>query len=161
MLGCAGPASPHASEQQRAHSGDNLGVVTAELDERYAEAAVALWAAVGLTRPWNDPRADFARAARGSSSAVLGAFDGEKLVGTAMVGHDGHRGWVYYLAVAREAQGQGRGRAIMAACESWLRERGVPKLNLMVRTTNAEPQAFYDALGYGVDDVSVRSKRLA
>jgi ribosomal protein S18 acetylase RimI-like enzyme len=91
---------------------------------------------------------------------VLGAFDGEELVGTAMVGHDGHRGWVYYLAVAREAQGQGRGTALMAACESWLRERDVPKLNLMVRTANAEPQAFYHALGYEVDDVCVRSKRL-
>jgi ribosomal protein S18 acetylase RimI-like enzyme len=141
-------------------SGDNAGMVTAPLDERHAEAAVALWEAAGLTRPWNDARADFARAVRGPSSAVLGAFDGGELVGTAMVGHDGHRGWVYYLAVARSADGQGRGRAIMAACESWLRERDVPKLNLMVRRDNAEPQAFYDALGYAVDDVSVRSKRL-
>jgi ribosomal protein S18 acetylase RimI-like enzyme len=132
----------------------------AELDERQAEAAVALWEAVGLTRPWNDPRADFARAASGSSSAVLGAFDGETLVGTAMVGHDGHRGWVYYLAVAPEAQGHGCGTAIMAACHAWLGERDVPKLNLMVRTANAEAQAFYDALGYDVDDVCVRSKRL-
>jgi ribosomal protein S18 acetylase RimI-like enzyme len=132
----------------------------AELDERQAGAAVALWEAVGLTRPWNDPRADFARAASGSSSAVLGAFDGETLVGTAMVGHDGHRGWVYYLAVAPEAQGHGCGTAIMAACHAWLRERDVPKLNLMVRTANAEAQAFYDALGYDVDDVCVRSKRL-
>jgi ribosomal protein S18 acetylase RimI-like enzyme len=48
----------------------------------------------------------------------------------------------------------------MAACHAWLRERDVPKLNLMVRTANAEAQAFYDALGYDVDDVCVRSKRL-
>src|SRR4051812_20374203 len=100
------------------------------------------------------------RALRGPSSAVLGAFEGETLVGTSMVGHDGHRGWVYYLAVTREAQGEGRGRALMAACEAWLRERDIPKLNLMVRSSNAEPQAFDDALGYAVDDVCVRSKRL-
>src|SRR3954451_10726108 len=114
-------------EAAGARCGENSGVVTAELDERHAEAAVALWDAMGLTRPWNDAPADFARALRGPSSAVLGGFEGEALVGTAMVGHDGHRGWVYYLAVAREAQGEGRGRAIMAACEAWLRERDIPK----------------------------------
>lgn len=135
-------------------------MVTAELDERHAEAVVTLWEAVGLTRPWNDPYADFTRAVCGPSSAVLGAFDGQSLVGTAMVGHDGHRGWVYYLAVAPDARRQGCGAAIMAACEAWVRERDLPKINLMVRSTNAEPQAFYDALGYEVDDVSVRSKRL-
>ena len=82
------------------------------------------------------------------------------LIGTALVGHDGHRGWVYYLAIARQAQGEGRGAALMVACESWLRERGVPKLNLMVRRGNADAEAFYDALGYEVDAVCVRSRRL-
>jgi ribosomal protein S18 acetylase RimI-like enzyme len=77
-----------------------------------------------------------------------------------MVGHDGHRGWVYYLAVSADARGGGAGRALMAACEAWLAERGVPKLNLMVRGDNAAAQGFYDALGYATDDVVVRSRRL-
>ena len=64
------------------------------------DAAVALWHATGLTRPWNDPHADFDRA-----QAVLGAFDGDELIGTAMVGHDGHRGWVYYLGVDPRQRG--------------------------------------------------------
>jgi ribosomal protein S18 acetylase RimI-like enzyme len=136
-------------------------VETTELDAGHAEAAVALWEQAGLTRPWNDARADFARAAGGPASAVLGGFDGGELVATAMVGHDGHRGWVYYLAVAAGAQGNGHGTAMMAACERWLRDRGVPKLNLMVRGTNAAANGFYDALGYGDDDVRVRSKRLS
>ena len=57
----------------------------------------------GLTRPWNDPNADIALALATPSSTVLaGRIDG-RLVATAMVGSDGHRGWVYYLAVARRA----------------------------------------------------------
>ena len=135
-------------------------VVTTELEAAHLEAAVALWEQVGLTRPWNDPRADFARAVEGPASAVLGGFDGEHLLATAMVGHDGHRGWVYYLAVAVAAQGIGHGTTMMRASESWLRAHGVPKLNLMVRGTNASARRFYDVLGYDVDDVQVRSKRL-
>jgi ribosomal protein S18 acetylase RimI-like enzyme len=77
-----------------------------------------------------------------------------------MVGHDGHRGWVYYVAVAREAQGQGHGRAMMQACEAWLVERHVPKLNLMVRGENANARGFYRALDYDPRDVIVFSRRL-
>jgi hypothetical protein len=60
---------------------------------------VALWQACGLTRPWNDPVADIALARSGRNSTVLIGRDGETIVATAMVGHDGHRGWVYYVAV--------------------------------------------------------------
>ncbi len=77
-----------------------------------------------------------------------------------MVGHDGHRGWVYYLAVDPGARGSGYGRAIMTAAETWLRARGVPKLNLMVRGDNEQAVSFYRALGYTADDVSVLSRRL-
>jgi ribosomal protein S18 acetylase RimI-like enzyme len=121
--------------------------------------ATALWHAEGLTRPWNDPVSDFARAIQGPASAVLGAREGGRLVATAMVGHDGHRGWVYYLAVASDRRRQGLGRTLMDACEAWLQERGVPKLNLMIRGDNAGAIGFYEALGYGRDDVVVMSKR--
>lgn len=62
-------------------------------------AVVSLWEESELTRPWNDPELDIRRALAGSSSTVLTARDGTVLAGTVMVGHDGHRGWVYYLAV--------------------------------------------------------------
>ncbi len=122
---------------------------------------VALWHAAGLTRPWNDPHADFARAVAGPASAVLGGRDASgALVGAAMVGHDGHRGWVYYLAVAPVARGTGLGRELMAACERWLVARGVPKIQFMVRTDNAPVLGFYEHLGYEQQDVAVLGRRL-
>ncbi len=124
------------------------------------EDAVELWHQTGLTRPWNDPLDDLRRALDGPSSNVLAGLNGETLIATAMVGHDGHRGWVYYLAVRPDMQGLGHGRAIMRACEAWLEEHHVPKLNLMVRADNAAALGFYKALGYGPDEVVVLSRRL-
>ncbi|MDR0960533.1 MAG: GNAT family acetyltransferase [Propionibacteriaceae bacterium] len=123
--------------------------------------AVALWDKVGLTRPWNDPVADFTRAINGPSSTVLGLRDDDgAVVGTAMVGHDGHRGWVYYLAVAPRLRSAGWGRALMEACEHWVVAQGVPKIQLMVRTSNESVLGFYDALGYERQDTVVLGRRL-
>jgi hypothetical protein len=124
------------------------------------DQAIALWHEAGLTRPWNDPLDDLRRAVAGPASTVLAGSDGEVLLATAMVGHDGHRGWVYYLAVRPEDRGRGYGRAMMRACETWLAARDVPKIDLMVRTENDAVLAFYAAIGYGRDDVFVMSKRL-
>jgi len=122
------------------------------------DAAVALWHEVGLTRPW--PVGRSAAGGGGPASAVLAGLDDGGLLATAMVGHDGHRGSVYYVAVRPDARGNGHGREIMRACEDWLSDRGIPKLNLMVRGQNESTAAFYAALGYGRDDVVVLSKRL-
>ncbi len=123
-----------------------------------ADAAVALWTAAGLVRPWNDPRADFLRAI--DNAAVLGLKRDGTLAATVMVGDDGHRGWVYYLAVAESERGRGLGRAMMRAAEDWLAKRGVPRLNLMVRADNSAVRAFYAALGYRTSDVAVLQKDL-
>ncbi|MFN5715389.1 MAG: GNAT family N-acetyltransferase, partial [Bradyrhizobium sp.] len=80
--------------------------------------------------------------------AVLVGRDAGAIVATAMVGHDGHRGWVYYVAVDPTRQGKGLGRVMMAAAEDWLRAAGVPKLQLLVRRENAKASAFYQTLGY-------------
>ncbi|HEV2888795.1 MAG TPA: GNAT family acetyltransferase [Frankiaceae bacterium] len=135
------------------------------LPESWGDAAVALWHEAGLTRPWNDPHADLALALRGPSSTVLAAFDPSegddpRLVGTAMVGHDGHRGWVYYLAVSPAARRRGIGRALMRAAEDWLREREVPALHLLVRSENTEALGFYERLGYSPGDVVMFGRRL-
>jgi ribosomal protein S18 acetylase RimI-like enzyme len=123
--------------------------------------AVALWHTTGLTRPWNDPRADLMRALAGPTSTVLGAQDADGcLLGTAMVGHDGHRGWVYYLAVHPDRRRSGLGRQLMQASEQWLRDRGVPKVNLMVRTANTAVVAFYESIGYEKGGVVVLGKFL-
>jgi ribosomal protein S18 acetylase RimI-like enzyme len=136
-------------------------MVTRELGMVDRDAALSLWERTGLTRPWNDPVTDFERAVAGPASAVLGGFIGDELMATAMVGYDGHRGWVYYLAVAEHRRRSGHARSLMALCEDWLSARSILKLNLMVRTSNEAVAAFYDALGYETDSVVVRSKRLA
>jgi ribosomal protein S18 acetylase RimI-like enzyme len=123
-------------------------------------AAAALWDDAGLTRPWNDPLDDLRRALDGPASTVLAGVEDDLLIATAVVGHDGHRGWIYYLAVHPEARGRGHGRAMIRACEAWLAERGVPKLNVAVRGDNASARGFYTALGYGTEDVVVMSRRL-
>nr|WP_240953830.1 GNAT family acetyltransferase [Sphingomonas sp. G-3-2-10] len=112
-----------------------------------ADAVIALWRACGLTRPWNDPASDYALAMATATSTVLVARDGNAIAASVMVGFDGHRGWVYYLAVAPERQREGLGRTMMTAAEGWLRERGVPKIQLMVREDNDAALGFYAALG--------------
>ena len=121
---------------------------------------VALWQACGLTRPWNDPEADIALARRRPNSTVLIGRDGNAIVATAMVGHDGHRGWVYYVAVDPERRAQGHGRTIMNAAEDWLRQAGIAKLQLLVRRTNAKAGAFYQSLGYAEAETIVFAKWL-
>ncbi|MBN8849746.1 MULTISPECIES: GNAT family acetyltransferase [unclassified Sphingomonas] len=123
-------------------------------------ALVALWEACGLTRPWNPPTRDIARALAGPASTILVARRDGAVAGSVMAGHDGHRGWVYYLAVAPDARRAGLGRALMDAAEAWLRERGAPKLQLMVRTGNEEALAFYRALGFVDQPVAVLGRFL-
>lgn len=141
------------SSYQRAMAVEELGPTD-------RAATVALWRACGLTRPWNDPAADYDRAVAGPTSGVLGLRAGEDLVGTVMVGHDGHRGWVYYLAVHPERRRHGLGGQLMAGAEQWLRDLGAVKLELMVRGSNAEVVAFYERVGYEVEDVRVLSRWL-
>jgi ribosomal protein S18 acetylase RimI-like enzyme len=121
---------------------------------------IALWQRCGLTRPWNDPAADIALARRGSNATILiGRADGA-IAASALVGHDGHRGWVYYVAVDPDHQKRDYGRAIMAAAEDWLRAQGQTKIMLMVRPDNTQVRAFYDRLGYETQERVVYAKWL-
>jgi ribosomal protein S18 acetylase RimI-like enzyme len=123
-------------------------------------AVVALWERCGLTRPWNDPRKDIRRKlAVRPDRFLVGVLDGA-VVATAMVGYDGHRGWVYYFGVDPAHQHKGLGRAMMAEAERLLREAGCPKINLQVRTTNKAVIDFYRRLGYTLDEVVSLGKRL-
>jgi ribosomal protein S18 acetylase RimI-like enzyme len=123
-------------------------------------AVITLWQRCGLTRPWNDPSDDIALARKGPNSAILvGRADGA-VAASAMVGHDGHRGWVYYVAVDPDAQGKGFGRAIMSAAEDWLRALGVAKIMLMVRPDNRQVKAFYETLGYDAQERVIYAKWL-
>ncbi len=111
---------------------------------------VALWHASGLVAVYNNPHRDFQFALAGAASIVLVAVDGETdgVVGSVMVGHDGHRGWLYYLASAPDERGRSIGRQLVEASEQWLRQRHVAKVQLLVRETNVAVTGFYEHLGY-------------
>ncbi len=134
-------------------------LIVDDLREDEIEAAVELWRAASLTRPWNDPHADARLALAGETSTILaGRLDG-RLVATVMVGADGHRGWVYYLGVSPDCQGRRFGEAMMRAAEAWIVARGMPKLQLMVRNENSAVISFYEAIGYKQEPVAVLSRR--
>ncbi len=123
-------------------------------------AVIALWHAAGVTRPWNDPAHDIAFARRGPHSTVLVAEVAGSIAAAVMVGEDGHRGWVYYLAALPERQGSGLGRAIMEAAEAWLAARGIWKVQLLIREENEAVRGFYEHLGYRKNPTVVFQKVL-
>ena len=125
-----------------------------------AGAVVALWDICGLVRPWNDPRKDIARKITDSNGAFWVAMSGDDLIAAVMVGYDGHRGSINYLAVAPAYQRTGIGVRLMQQAEAFLVELGCPKVSFCVRKDNAAVLAFYDGLGYAVDDVHFLGKRL-
>ena len=133
---------------------------TREAREQDRGAVVDLWHTCGLTRPWNDPETDFAAALGNPSSTVLVHTMGEEVLATVLAGYDGHRGWLYYLAVHPDHQGEGHGRELVAAAEEWLAGRGAVKVQLMVREGNPAA-AFYAGLGYQEQAVTTWGRRLA
>ncbi|CAD5992272.1 GNAT family acetyltransferase [Agreia sp. COWG] len=124
------------------------------------DAVITLWREAGLVRPWNDPRKDIERKLTTQPELFLVAEADERLVAVAMVGYDGHRGWVNYLAVASDSRGLSYGRLMMQEAERLLTELGCPKINLQIRADNATVRAFYEHLGYTEDHAIGYGKRL-
>lgn len=121
---------------------------------------IALWHACGLVVPQNNPKRDIARKLRVNAEWFLvGELDGA-VIGTCLAGYEGHRGWINYLAVHPDQQRRGLARELMQHAETLLRAAGCPKINLQVRRTNAAVIAFYEAIGFAVDDVVSLGKRL-
>jgi ribosomal protein S18 acetylase RimI-like enzyme len=130
-------------------------------EESDSEAVAALWRDVFPDAPpWNDPRRDIERKLAIQRELFLVACESDRVVGTAMAGYDGHRGWVYYVAVSPDCRRRGIGAALMRSVEDALAERGCPKLNLQVRSSNRGVVDFYGRLGYEVEDRVSMSKRL-
>lgn len=112
------------------------------------EQLIALWLACKLTRPWNDPVKDISFAMQSPTSTILiGKFE-DKIITSAMVGHDGHRGAVYYFAVHPDFQKQSLGTEMMKQVESWLKLQGVWKINLLIREDNLAATGFYQTKGF-------------
>jgi ribosomal protein S18 acetylase RimI-like enzyme len=136
------------------------GLAISPITDDDVPGVIALWERCDLTRPWNDPAGDIALARRGDNATILVGRFNDTIAASVMVGYDGHRGWVYYVSVDPEHRGREYGRIIMAAAEDWLRQRGVAKLMLMVRSDNAKVQAFYETLDYSEQDRIIYAKWL-
>ncbi|CAG9296973.1 GNAT family acetyltransferase [Celerinatantimonas diazotrophica] len=129
-------------------------------EDRYKSDVIALWQACGLVVPQNDPAQDIERKLKVDPELFLIGVVDETVVATVMGGYEGHRGWINYLAVKPSQRHKGYGQAIMQAVEMRLRQKGCPKINLQVRSTNKAVIEFYSAIGYANDDVVGLGKRL-
>jgi ribosomal protein S18 acetylase RimI-like enzyme len=121
---------------------------------------ITLWTECKLTRPWNDPAQDIAFAMANENATILIGKIDTKIIAAAMVGHDGHRGSLYYVAVHPDHQKQGLGKALMQAAEDWLKSKGVWKINVLVRDDNLAAAGFYKALGFEENEVVSLGKLL-
>ena len=135
-------------------------LVIRPLTDADIDATISLWQACELTRPHNDPYQDIALARGKANSDVLVAELKGEIISSVMVGHDGHRGWVYYLSVAPDRQGQGLGQKMMRAAEAFLDKHDIRKLELMVRASNVAVTDFYQKIGYAEEPVVVLSRWL-
>ena len=160
MLDPARNHEPRQGALSVPHTGPAPALSIAAIEDADIADVIALWQRCGLTRPWNDPAADIALARKQQNAAVLAGRDGSDVVASVLVGHDGHRGWVYYVAVDPDHRHKGFGRVIMDAAENWLRVRGIEKLQLMVRPDNSQVQAFYQSLDYFEQERIVYAKWL-
>jgi len=124
------------------------------------EAVIAIWDKAGLTRAHNPPQEDLDFMKESANSEVLVGVLDKEIVATVNVCHDGHRGWMYYLAVDPEKSGSGHGKAMVGAAEVWLKDRSVRKVQLMIRPENKGVLSFYDRLGYEDNPCVLKQKWL-
>jgi ribosomal protein S18 acetylase RimI-like enzyme len=124
------------------------------------EAVIALWKSCGLTVPHNNPHKDIQRKLGVNPEWFLIGEENGVVVSSCMVGYEGHRGWINYLAVAPSSQRRGIATQMMEEAECLLREAGCPKINLQIRSSNAEVIRFYESMGFKQDQVVSLGKRL-
>jgi ribosomal protein S18 acetylase RimI-like enzyme len=122
---------------------------------------VDLWRSAGLAHPWNDSRRDIELALSHPTNRMFAAHDQVgKLVGTIMAGFDGHRGWIYSLAVDDSQRGKGTGKALVESAENWLAQQGAPVVRLLVEGSNEKVAGFYEACGYERGDFIAFGKQM-
>jgi GNAT superfamily N-acetyltransferase len=124
------------------------------------DAVIALWKDCGLLVWYNDPDQDIARWIETPTSEIfLGLLNGV-VVASVCVGYDGHRGRLNYVASSPEHRGKGFASAMVSAAEEWLRQRGAPKVELLIRETNTGVKKFYRRIGYHMNPCHIMQRWL-
>ena len=139
-----------------------MGVDIGSYRSEHFEGVDELWReAFPDDPPWNRAAAAVPAKLAIQPELFLVACDDGRVVGTAMAGYDGHRGWLYAVAVREAIRRSGVGARLVAEAERRLRALGCAKINLQVRSTNRAVVAFYQRLGYAVEDRVSLGKRLS
>ena len=129
-------------------------------DGAHRGQVIALWKAVfGYTAAHNDPGRSIDRKLA-CDDLFWVAEQGGLVVGTVMAGYDGHRGWIYSLAVRPDLRRGGIGAGLMRAAEERLAGLGCDKVNLQIVGGNEGAKEFYESCGFLEEDRISMGKRL-
>lgn len=122
---------------------------------------IALWEEVfGYAAEHNAPQLVIDQKLRAEDSLFFVCRESDQVVGTIMSGYDGHRGWLYSLAVHPLARKRGYGRRLVRHAERALAARGCLKVNLQILESNGAVATFYERLGYFVEPRVSMGRRL-
>ena len=112
---------------------------------------IALWKAVFPDNPPHNEPDKVIDAKIAIDDLIFVAVEKGKILGTVMVGYDGHRGWLYSIAVDPKLRRSGIGRSLVNCAVDALTKLGCVKVNLQVRSTNSQVLAFYNAIGFAME----------
>ena len=129
-------------------------------EDKHRAQVIDLWEKCNLIKSWNDPNKDIDRKLKVNDSLFLIVEFNKVIIGSAMIGYDGHRGSLYYLAVDPKHQRKGVGEMLMKEIEKRLIEVGCPKINIFIRNSNIEVKEFYQSINYEEQNCLVYGKRL-
>lgn len=136
----------------------SFGII--QYQSQYQGSLVDLWKKCGLVVPLNDPVEDIKKKLEFQPRLLLVAVLDGRLIGSVMIGYDGHRGWLNYLAVSPEYQMRGYGKKLVQKAIDKLKEFGCLKVNVQVRINNLSAADFYRHLGFKDDEVISLGLRL-
>lgn len=128
---------------------------------KHRDQVIALWKDVfGYETAHNDPDIVIDKKVDFNDGLFFVAVDNDRVIGTVMAGHDGHRGWIYSIAVSPEYRKKGLGSALLSFAEKRLSEKGCMKINLQIMAGNEPVEAFYLSNGYQAEKRISMGKRL-
>jgi ribosomal protein S18 acetylase RimI-like enzyme len=137
-------------------------VITQYLNDVHRQAVVALWAsAFGYQTAHNEPTLAIDRKLAVTDGLFFVALAHGEVIGTSMAGYDGHRGWLYSVAVHAAHRGRGVGAALVRHTEGALVALGCVKINLQIADGNEQVAGFYESLGYVCEPRVSMGKRIA